>query len=143
VGFEKLQYGRGVEVEHLGAGKFGVADLVEPEDLAIETLAVGVDPALTPQNDDLLVVCRNHARVHASFLVRGFPDLFPALPWTSGQERRRPVELDLGVIERFEAVAVALRDGGECVEHDAGGAVGAILRCLTLGAGCDCGFDVT
>src|SRR6266540_1069887 len=61
---------RGIEVEHLRAGKLPVADTIEAEHLTVEAPAGGAEPSLAPQRHDLLVAGCDDAHVHPS-LGRG------------------------------------------------------------------------
>src|SRR5712691_12621450 len=51
-----------IKVEHLGAGKLPVANLVEPEDWGVQLATGRVAPALVPQHHNLVLARSDNAR---------------------------------------------------------------------------------
>src|SRR5262245_27775512 len=80
-GREKLDYRSRIEVEHLRACEPAVADLIEREHGAIETIAVRTDPPLPPEDDYVVVAGRDDPWVHLSLRIGGLqrdPRVAPA-----------------------------------------------------------------
>ena len=107
---EEVGGGARVEIEHLGAGELSVADAVEAEDGAVETVAGGIEASLVPKHDDRVAASCDDARIEALLGARGLegiPDFPPSWPLPARpvpvRQRRRPVKLDL----RMEELALA------------------------------------
>src|SRR5215831_1749372 len=67
-----------VKVEHLSAGQFSVAHLIEAEDRCVQPFPIGAETSLSPDHDDLSVGGRHDARLHL-LLRRGGLERHPCL----------------------------------------------------------------
>src|SRR5215469_8510234 len=132
---EEAEDGGGVEVEHLRAGELPVPHRVQAQRFHVEPLTARSQAALVPEHDNLLAGRRDDPRVHAPFVpgwLQGVPDLVEAgavaglqggggpVDGSAVGQGRRPVELDLGVVELSETAFVTLLDCGERRHHDVG-----------------------
>src|SRR5262249_59217719 len=72
-----------VKVEHLSAGQFSVAHLIEAEDRRVQAFPLGASTALSPEHDDLSVGGRHDAWLHLLLGLGGLerhPCLAPPRP---------------------------------------------------------------
>src|SRR6266508_2318689 len=70
-GREKIDHRGRIEIKHLRARELAVADLVEREHGAIETIAARTDPPLPPEDDHFVAAGLSSRACSASFLSRG------------------------------------------------------------------------
>src|SRR5215468_3440716 len=96
-----------VKVEHLSAGQFSVAHLIEAEDRRVQAFPLEAQTSLSPEHDDLSVGGRYDAWLHLLLRLAGLerhPCLGPPWPITAEalgdaaiRQRRGPVKLDIRV----------------------------------------------
>src|SRR5207247_7057264 len=118
---------RGVEIEHLSPRELSLQDLIETEHRAIESVAIRIDPPLTPEHDDFVVARGHDTGIHPSLglaRLEGEPRVAPggdrAAPTTRSPtvgERWWPVELHVGMAEVEEALSIASLDRAKDLEH--------------------------
>src|SRR3989442_11991918 len=58
--------GRGIEVEHLGASEFAVAQAIKPQHRSVDAIPGGADALLLPVDDDFFVAGSYDARFKAA-----------------------------------------------------------------------------
>src|SRR5215467_902350 len=119
-----------VKVEHLSAGQFSIAHLIEAEDRCVQPFPIGAETSLSPDHDDLSVGGRHDARLHL-LLRRGglerHPCLGPPRPIAAEALRdaairqgRGPVKLDILVTKSEHPLGVAALDCAKNLEHQFG-----------------------
>src|SRR5262249_21145733 len=106
-----------VKVEHLSAGQFSIAHLIESEDRCVQAFPIGASTALSPEHDDLSVGGRYDAWLHLLLRLGGLerhPRLGPPRPIAAEALRdaairqgRGPVKLDIRVTKSEHPLGVA------------------------------------
>ena len=63
---QEIRHPHCIEIEHLGARQFSIAEAIEPENLFIYALSIATAPTLVPQDYNIIAARGNDLRIHLS-----------------------------------------------------------------------------
>src|SRR5215831_5126770 len=89
----------GIEIKHLGACQFSIAEAIEPENLFVYALSCRAAPSLMPEDYHVIALGSDDSGVHLSFRfgrLQGLPGCAPATRLRSTPRKVPPYGSDRG-----------------------------------------------